>query len=100
MGTRQAGNPADAPPHPRDNGALSIAGMLGHREAATTAFFSAEAQRIANLSLALVNRFADGGRLYAVGAAPSARSGARHVACDFIHPEVADARSLPAIGLA
>ncbi len=45
-------------------------------------------------------RFARGGRLLAVGATPAARSDARHVAVEFVHPVIVGKRALPAIALA
>ena len=48
----------------------------------------------------MAERFAAGGRLIAVGESPSARSDARHVAVEFVHPVIVGKRALPAIGLA
>ena len=45
-------------------------------------------------------RFEAGGRLIAAGETPSARSDARHVAVEFVHPVIVGKRALPAIGLA
>ena len=36
----------------------------------------------------------------ALGASPAARSDARHVAVEFVHPVIVGKRALPAIGLA
>jgi D-sedoheptulose 7-phosphate isomerase len=44
--------------------------------------------------------FARGGRLVAFGRSPAARSDARHVAVEFVHPVIVGKRALPAIGLA
>ncbi|GAC1318637.1 MAG: hypothetical protein NVSMB25_08310 [Thermoleophilaceae bacterium] len=63
-------------------------------------FFAAEAGRIARLCHSLAERFARGGRLIALGASPAARSDARHVAVEFVHPVIVGKRALPAIGLA
>jgi D-sedoheptulose 7-phosphate isomerase len=48
----------------------------------------------------MAERFAAGGRLIAAGETPSARSDARHVAVEFVHPVIVGKRALPAIGLA
>src|ERR1700751_4275616 len=40
------------------------------------------------------------GRLVAFGRSPAARSDARHVAVEFVHPVIVGKRALPAIGLA
>ncbi len=74
------------------------AGLI--RREAGDAFFGAEAERIARLCHAMAERFAAGGRLIAAGASPAARSDARHVAVEFVHPVIVGKRALPAIGLA
>ena len=48
----------------------------------------------------MAERFARGGRLVALGHSPPARSDARHVAVEFVHPVIVGKRALPAIGLA
>ncbi len=48
----------------------------------------------------MAERFARGGRLIAFGRPPAARSDARHVAVEFVHPVIVGKRALPAIGLA
>ena len=48
----------------------------------------------------MAERFARGGRLVAFGHSPAARSDARHVAVEFVHPVIVGKRALPAIGLA
>jgi D-sedoheptulose 7-phosphate isomerase len=73
---------------------------LTARVAAGSRFFDAEAERIARLCHAMAERFAAGGRLIAVGESPAARSDARHVAVEFVHPVIVGKRALPAIGLA
>jgi D-sedoheptulose 7-phosphate isomerase len=70
------------------------------RSEAARRFFDAEAERIARLCHAMAERFAAGGRLIAAGATPAARSDARHVAVEFVHPVIVGKRALPAIGLA
>jgi D-sedoheptulose 7-phosphate isomerase len=62
-------------------------------------FFAAEAQRTAALCQAMSERFAEGGRLIAVGRSPQARSDARHVAVEFVHPVIVGKRALPALAL-
>jgi D-sedoheptulose 7-phosphate isomerase len=47
----------------------------------------------------MAERFARGGRLIAFGASPAARSDARHVAVEFVHPVIVGKRALPAMGL-
>jgi D-sedoheptulose 7-phosphate isomerase len=73
---------------------------LSARADAAARFFDAEAERIARLCHAMAERFAAGGRLIAAGASPAARSDARHVAVEFVHPVIVGKRALPAIGLA
>ena len=64
----------------------------------TSASSRAEAERIARLCHAMAERFARGGRLVALGASPAARSDARHVAVEFVHPVIVGKRALPALG--
>ena len=68
--------------------------------AANLRFFEAESERLARLCHLMAERFARGGRLVAFGQTPSARSDARHVAVEFVHPVIVGKRALPAIGLA
>jgi D-sedoheptulose 7-phosphate isomerase len=63
-------------------------------------FFEPEAERIARLCHRMAERFARGGRLIALGGTPAARSDARHVAVEFVHPVIVGKRALPAIALA
>ena len=67
------------------------------RTEANRAFFAAEADRIARLCHQMSERFARGGRLLAVGRSPAARSDARHVAVEFVHPVIVGKRALPAV---
>ncbi|MEJ7787801.1 MAG: SIS domain-containing protein, partial [Solirubrobacteraceae bacterium] len=64
------------------------------------AFFTAEAPRLAELCHRMAERFARGGRLLALGGSPQARSDARHVAVEFVHPVIVGKRALPALALA
>jgi len=73
---------------------------LGDRTRANRDFFEAEAERLARVCHRMAERFARGGRLIALGASPQARSDARHVAVEFVHPVIVGKRALPAIGLA
>ena len=74
--------------------------LLEQRTEANSAFFAAESERLARLCHLTAERFARGGRLIAFGMSPSARSDARHVAVEFVHPVIVGKRALPAIGLA
>jgi D-sedoheptulose 7-phosphate isomerase len=74
--------------------------LLERRTQANRAFFEAEAERLARCCHAMAERFVAGGRLVALGAGPAARSDARHVAVEFVHPVIVGKRALPAIGLA
>ncbi len=69
------------------------------RSQANDAFFAAQAEGIARCCHKMAERFARGGRLVAFGATPVARSDARHVAVEFVHPVIVGKRALPAIGL-
>ena len=73
---------------------------LADRTRANCDFFAAEAERLARLCHKMAERFARGGRLIAFGRSPAARSDARHVAVEFVHPVIVGKRALPAIGLA
>jgi D-sedoheptulose 7-phosphate isomerase len=73
---------------------------LADRTRANRDFFDAEADRLARLCHRMAERFARGGRLIAFGRSPAARSDARHVAVEFVHPVIVGKRALPAIGLA
>lgn len=74
--------------------------MVELRAEAGAAFFAAEAGRLAELCHLMAERFARSGRLLALGASPQARSDARHVAVEFVHPVIMGKKALPAIGLA
>ena len=69
------------------------------RTEANREFFARESERLARLCHAMAERFARGGRLIASGGSPTARSDARHVAVEFVHPVIVGKRALPAIGL-
>ena len=74
--------------------------LLARRTEANELFFATEAERLARLCHRMAERFARGGRLIAFGRSPAARSDARHVAVEFVHPVIVGKRALPAIGLA
>jgi len=76
-----------------------LADLIADRTEANRRFFEHESERIARLCHRLAERFARGGRLVAVGASPAARSDARHVAVEFVHPVIVGKRALPALAL-
>jgi D-sedoheptulose 7-phosphate isomerase len=75
----------------------AAADLLSARTDANRAFFAAEADNIARLCHEMSERFLRGGRLLAVGESPAARSDARHVAVEFVHPVIVGKRALPAL---
>ncbi|HTX31850.1 MAG TPA: SIS domain-containing protein [Solirubrobacteraceae bacterium] len=77
-----------------------LAALLDERSQANRRFFDAEAERLARLCHLMAERFARRGRLIAFGRSPAARSDARHVAVEFVHPVIVGKRALPALGLA
>jgi D-sedoheptulose 7-phosphate isomerase len=62
-------------------------------------FFESEAEALARVCLEMAERFDSGGRLLAVGSTPAARSDARHIAVEFVHPVIVGKRALPAMAL-
>jgi D-sedoheptulose 7-phosphate isomerase len=76
----------------------SLEALLAQRAVATP-FFDREADRIAELCRRCAERFLRGGRLVALGRSPQARSDARHVAVEFVHPVIVGKRALPALAL-
>jgi D-sedoheptulose 7-phosphate isomerase len=79
---------------------LSVATLLSDRTECNSRFFEESADGLAQLCHLMAERFARGGRLIAFGRSPAARSDARHVAVEFVHPVIVGKRALPAIGLA
>jgi D-sedoheptulose 7-phosphate isomerase len=73
--------------------------LVAMRTEANGSFFEKEAARLAELCHLMAERFARKGRLLALGASPQARSDARHVAVEFVHPVIVGKRALPAVGL-
>jgi D-sedoheptulose 7-phosphate isomerase len=76
-----------------------VQGLLDARVRASGEFFGAEAARLASVCHRMAERFARGGRLIACGRSPAARSDARHVAVEFVHPVIVGKRALPALAL-
>jgi D-sedoheptulose 7-phosphate isomerase len=79
--------------------AARVAQLAAARSAANRAFFDGEAERLARACHAMAERFARGGRLIACGRSPAARSDARHVAVEFVHPVIVGKRALPALAV-
>jgi D-sedoheptulose 7-phosphate isomerase len=79
---------------------LTVAALLAERTECNARFFEESAGRLARVCHVMAERFARGGRLIAFGRSPAARSDARHVAVEFVHPVIVGKRALPAIGLA
>ena len=79
---------------------MTVAALLSERMEANARFFGGESERLARLCHLMAERFARGARLIAFGRSPTARSDARHVAVEFVHPVIVGKRALPAIGLA
>ncbi len=73
--------------------------LLRRRDEANRSLFESESQRIAQCCHSMAERFARGGKLVALGGSPAARSDARHVAVEFVHPVIVGKRALPAIAL-
>ena len=84
----------------REEAVRRVDELLERRLDAGERFFAAGSERIALLCHRMAERFARGGRLLAFGASPAARSDARHVAVEFVHPVIVGKRALPALGLA
>jgi D-sedoheptulose 7-phosphate isomerase len=78
----------------------TLARRIEERRDAGRRFFAADADRIARLCHRMAERFARGGRLVALASSPAARSDARHVAVEFVHPVIVGKRALPALALA
>jgi D-sedoheptulose 7-phosphate isomerase len=72
---------------------------LEERTRANRELFAAESARIAALCDAMAERFLAGGRLLAFAESPAARSDARHVAVEFVHPVIVGKRALPALAM-
>ena len=79
--------------------ATILAGLVGARTEANREFFARESERLARCCHRMAERFARGGRLIALGASPTARSDARHVSVEFVHPVIVGKRALPALAV-
>jgi D-sedoheptulose 7-phosphate isomerase len=75
-----------------------IEDQLGARNRLCAAFFSREADRLADACRAMSDRFLQGGRLLAFGRGPYATD-AQHVSVEFVHPVIVGKRALPAVDL-
>jgi D-sedoheptulose 7-phosphate isomerase len=87
---------------PRASGSLPdsvVEAALSRRLEAGERFFEAEAGRIARLCRQMSERFAAGGRLFAVGGSRQAWSDAHHIAVEFVHPVIVGKRALPALAI-
>jgi D-sedoheptulose 7-phosphate isomerase len=80
-------------------GAATLDELTRQRVELGERWFGDEADRLARLCHRLAERFARGGRLIALGRSPAARSDARHVAVEFVHPVIVGKRALPALAL-
>jgi D-sedoheptulose 7-phosphate isomerase len=76
------------------------AGAIDERVACGERYFTAEAERIAQLCHRMAERFARGGRLLAFGSSAADAGDVRHVAVEFVHPVIVGKRALPALGVA
>ncbi len=79
---------------------MTVAALLSERTQCNARFFEESADDLARVCHLMAERFARRGRLIAFGHSPAARSDARHVAVEFVHPVIVGKRALPAIGLA
>ena len=73
--------------------------LMALRTQANDRFFEAAAEPLARLCQRVAERFSRGARLIAIGHTPQARSDARHLAVEFVHPVIVGKRALPAIAL-
>ena len=80
--------------------ALRTGELLEARLDLSARFFEREAEPLARCCHRMAERFARSGRLIALGRSPAARSDARHIAVEFVHPVIVGKRALPALGLA
>jgi len=76
---------------------LTVAALLSERTESGARFFEESADGLARVCHLMAERFARGGRLIAFGRSPAARSDARHVAVEFVHPVIVGKRALPAL---
>jgi D-sedoheptulose 7-phosphate isomerase len=83
----------------REDPVARLTTLLERRTVANREFFACENERLARLCHLMAERFASSGRLIALGASPAARSDARHVAVEFVHPVIVGKRALPALAI-
>ncbi len=83
-----------------DETGTQLDGFLEARLRAGEQYFTQRSPEIARLCHHMAERFARGGRLFALGQSPAARSDARHVAVEFVHPVIVGKRALPALAVA
>jgi D-sedoheptulose 7-phosphate isomerase len=76
---------------------LTVAALLSERTDCNARFFEESADGLSRVCHLMAERFARGGRLIAFGRSPAARSDARHVAVEFVHPVIVGKRALPAL---
>ena len=79
---------------------MTVAALLSERTECNGRFFEQSSDALARVCHLMAERFARGGRLIAFGHSPAARSDARHVAVEFVHPVIVGKRALPALALA
>jgi len=75
-----------------------VADRLVARNVASRALFDREADRLAQASEQMADRFLRGGRLLAFGQGAAATD-AQHVSVEFVHPVIVGKRALPALDL-
>lgn len=75
-----------------------IEAQLLERNRLAAPFFAREAQPLARACRSMADRFAQGGRLLAIGRAQYATD-AQHVEVEFVHPVIVGKRALPALDL-
>lgn len=73
--------------------------LLALRTEANERFFEDTGEQLARLCHRVAERFSRGGRLIATGHTPQARSDARHVAVEFVHPVIVGKQALAAIAV-
>jgi D-sedoheptulose 7-phosphate isomerase len=78
--------------------ATQISQRLLARNQLFESFFAREAERLAEASREMSDRFLRGGRLLAFGRGPYATD-AQHVSVEFVHPVIVGKRALPALDL-
>jgi len=96
---RRGGAGVSEAPAATGPGRAVLGRLVAARRHAGEDFFAAEAERLARCCHRMAERFARHGRLVALGAAPAARSDARHVSVEFVHPVIVGKRALPALAI-